>query len=106
MVSGIKNMENYMYTWNVGESETNHKKKIQKKKCTCAVFSEHTENRNAFATMILSFIWQCIPKTIYFAISSLDGNSLRESLFKVVTMTWRNKSEEASAFNSKGSNYY
>lgn len=32
LVSGIKNMENYMYTWNVGESETNHKKKIQTKK--------------------------------------------------------------------------
>lgn len=59
----------------------------QKKKCTGAVFSEYTENRNAFATMISSFILQCISKTIYFAINPVDGNSLRESLFKVVTMT-------------------
>lgn len=25
-VSGIKNMENYMYTWNVGEPEANKKR--------------------------------------------------------------------------------
>lgn len=56
--------------------------------------------------MISSFILQCISKTMYFAINPADGNSLRESLFKVVTMTWRKKSEEASTFNSKGSNYY
>lgn len=89
-----------MYTWNVGESETNHKKKDTNKKRNVHA------NRNAFATMISSFILQCISKTMYFAINPVDGNSLRESLFKAVTMTWRNKSEEASAFNFKGSNYY
>lgn len=51
-------------------------------------------------------LFYSISKTMYFAINPVDGNSLRESLFKVVTVTWRNKSEEVSAFNSKGSNYY